>query len=617
MGAVYEEFERQMEGWRRRYAGRPRRELIRLCLLALEREELVTVAYRETLIESRLRKMPLPEEVKQLIRHALVWTWKDEEMHAIYIRGAILRLGSRSLGLHAFARQLAGAVGGWAGSVRQHVRWSDAPLSRALATGITWAGIVAGQVPRDVRRYLKYGPFREFCLFNVDAERTAWLCWKRMEEIARVLPDLPPTLIEEFRRVQDDEERHERIFQILYDALDEADRLAPGETPDILAEKVGTVGENFLPRVRRAGRTAENPVGSGGPVWVFQGETPEEKLPLFRRLLEESGLRERLEARARSVGKPVADLRVVIKPSFMLGCSREDASTITDPALVQELARWLRDQGCRDIAVVERRNLYDEFYRNRTVQEVARYFGFSSPDYRVVDITEEQVPHSYFRGMAQYSVGRAWKEADFRVTFGKMSSHPAEMVFLTLGNLSGMGARCEEYMFPERQAHRDTALMMLLDEFPPHFALLDGYDWAPDGLLGFIRCPRPRTPRRLYAGLDAVALDQVAAHHLGEKDPRRCTMLRAAYHWFGEPAQPVRVVGVDEPVAGWRGPFHNEWSTLLSLLAYPVYEFGSGRGALFLPDMDEEAFPPLRRQSPLLRAARRGVRVLLDLGQGR
>ena len=40
-----------------------------------------------------------------------------------------------------------------------------------------------------------------------------------------------------------------------------------------------------------------------------------------------------------------------------------------------------------------------------------------------------------------------------------------------------------------------------------------------------------------------------------------------------------------------------KWTTLLSLIAYPVYEFGSGRGALFVPEMDMEAFPPLAREA--------------------
>ena len=52
---------------------------------------------------------------------------------------------------------------------------------------------------------------------------------------------------------------------------------------------------------------------------------------------------------------------------------------------------------------------------------------------------------------------------------------------------------------------------------------------------------------------------------------------------------------------------------MLGFLAYPVYEFGSGRGALFVPEFDEEAFPPLKPETALLRGGRAATRRLLGL----
>lgn len=614
---VYEDFERELAAWRRKDAGRPRREMIRLLLLALEREELVSVGYREAMMVRRLRTMPVEPAVRDLIHHALVWAWKDEEMHAIYLRGAILRLGSRSLKFRAYLRQFAGAIAGWSSSVRQHVRWREAPLSRAFATQITWMGTLLGRVPRDVREYLRFRPFRDFCLFNVDAEKTARLCYDRMIELAAELPELPSSLVDDFRRVRDDEVRHTRIFEILTDALDPADRLMPGVSAATLSRQIGAVGEVFLPRARREALIAANPLGEGGRVWVVRGTSAEAKLPLFHRLLDETGLPDRLRLRAESASKPVGDLRVAIKATFMLGYHRKDRSIITDPALLDALAARLRDLGCADVTVVESSNIYDKFYGNRTVRDVARYFEIVSPHYRLVDSSEEQVAHSYQRGMAQYTVGRTWKEADFRITFGKMRSHPVELAYLTVGNVEWIGARCDEFLFAERQAHRQTAIMMLLDEFPPHYALLDAYDLAAEGLVGVMGCPRPPSPKRLYAGGDALAVDMVAARHMGMRDPRESSILRAACHWFGDPSGRIEVVGPDEPLAGWRGPYHNELSTLLSFLALPIYVRGSGRGSLFVPEMDEEAFPPLQPEGTLLKAGRRGVRRLLGLRHGR
>ena len=613
MGAVFDEFVRELEVWDRRYAGRPRALITRLFLLALEREEIVSVAYRESLMTARLEVMPLPPDVKELIRHALLWAWKDEEMHAIYIRGAILKLGNPFLRGQAFLKQAAGAVAGWSSSAQQHVRWVQAPLSRTLSAAVVGAGILTGQVPQDVRQHLQYGPFRDFALFNVDAEKTAWLCWCRIADLAASQPEFSPALVADFQRVCEDEDRHRRVFEALAAALDDEDRLVPGETAQTLAETFAAVNEFFLPRTLRAATVSANPLGSGGRVWVARGRDAADKLPLFRRLLDDAGLADRLEERARALGKGVDDLRVAVKPTFMLGYNRKDTSHVTDPALVQELARWLRARGCADVAVVESRNIYDRFYGNRTVHDVARYLGYESPDFRVVDLSEEQVPHAFGRGMAQHTIGRTWKEADFRISFGKMRSHPIEQVYLTVPNLEALGARCEEFLFVERQAHRDTGLMMLLGDFPPHFALLDAYDRAADGLVGMMGCPRPKAPRRLYAGADALAVDLVAARHLGVRDPRASQILRAACHWFGDPSGHIEVVGCDERVPGWRGPYQDDLSTLLSFLAYPVYEHGSGRGALFVPEMDERAFPPLNPEGTLLRLARRAVRHLLGL----
>jgi uncharacterized protein (DUF362 family) len=610
---VYEVFERQLEGWRRLYAGRPDREMVRLCLLSLEREEIVSVVYHEDVLRRRVQALDAPPEVRDLVRHALVWAWKDEEMHAIYIRGALLRLGSPRLRAATFLRQMAGAVGGWAGSVRQHVRWREAPFSRAAATALTWAGLLAGQVPPEVRRHLDYGSFRDFCLFNVDAERTAWLCWHRLTELAPQVPELSGGQVADFARVEADEDRHRRIFHILAEAFDAEDRLVPGETAATLAEKIGAVGEFFLPRARRRGRALGHPLGQGGRVHVTEARPEDDKRAALRRIVEEAGLAAVLARRAGETGKAIGELEVAIKPTFMLGYHRRDLAILTDPDLLDELAHWLRDQGVAAVRVLESSNIYDQFFAHRSVPEVARYFGLASPHYEVVDASADQVPHEYFRGMAQYSISRAWKEADVRISFGKMRSHPVELVYLTVANVEWMGGRCDRFLFVERQAHRETAIMMLLDEFPPHFALLDGFDLAADGLVGVMGCHRPPRPRRLYAAADALALDMVAARHLGMKEPRDSSLLEAACHWFGGDPGATEVVGCDEPVAGWRGPYHSELTTLLSFVAFPVYVLGSGRGALFVPEMDPQAFPLLEPEGWALAASRRAVRAIIGL----
>ena len=613
MGAVYEEFQRELIKLRKRCGDDPRREVIRLFLLALEREELVSISYRESLMEQRLSTMPIPDDVREIIRHALVWIWKDEEMHTIYIRGAILKLGGLRLRLQAFLTQAAGGLGGWAGSVMQHSRWSRAPLSRMIAGLITFAGGLVGKVPNDVRQHLQFGPFRNFCTFNIDAEKTAAVCWYRIAELSAAQPDLDASLCRDFLQVAKDEDRHGVIFEILESVLTETDQLADGVTVTDLVARIRAVGEEFLPRSFRSCSNFDNPIGSGQPVYVLQSQQRDEKRKLFRQLLEESQLAQSLARQAQHLGRPIDTLKVAIKPTFMLGYHRKDQSPLTDVVLLHDLASFLRESGCQDVVVIEGRNIYDRFFQNRSVHSVAQYFGFVSDAYRIVDSEDEQVEHHYRRGMAQYTIAHSWRDADFRISFPKIRSHPIEMALLSLGNVEWVGGRCDEYLFVERQADRSTATMMLLDEFPPHFAILDGFENVPDGLVGMMGCRTPKFLGRFYAGGDALAVDTVALRHLGVTESQQGSVLRSAGHWFDDSPRDIQVIGETSKISGWNGPYSNELWALLSMLAYPVYVMGSGRGELFMPEMDEQAFPPITREGWFLKFRRRAVRRLLGL----
>jgi uncharacterized protein (DUF362 family) len=613
MGAVYDEFQRELAVVRKKCANDPRRELIQLFLLALEREELVSIGYRESLMQQRIAAMPIANDVKELLRHALVWIWKDEEMHTIYIRGAILKLGGWKLRAQAFLTQAAGGIGGWAGSVMQHSRWRRAPFSRLIATLVTSIGGLVGKVPKDVKQHLQVGPFRNFCTFNVDAELTAAVCWYRITELAESQPDLDRQLARDFKRVAEDEDRHGKVFEILANALTDQDTLADGMTIELLIEQIRAVGEEFLPREQRRVSISQNPIGSGQHVLVLQSERSYAKQVLFRQLLKDCGLHAAIQARAAAIGRPVEQMKIAIKPTFMLGYHRDDMSPITDPQLLDDLAVYLRELGCADVALVEGRNIFDRFFQNRSVREVADYFGITSDNYRIVDTEEDQTQHQYSRGMAQYTIAKTWRDADFRISFPKLRSHPIEMALLTVGNIEWVGGRCDEYLFLERQADRATAVMMLLNDFPPHFGIIDAFENVPDGLVGVMGCRKPIHPQRFYAGPDALAVDTVALRHIGSDQFESSSLLRSTAQWFGGGRNPIEVQGFDWPIENWRGPYHNELRSLLSIMAYPVYVMGSGRGSLFVPDMDSQAFPLIRPEGPLLKITRRAVRWLLGL----
>ena len=71
------------------------------------------------------------------------------------------------------------------------------------------------------------------------------------------------------------------------------------------------------------------------------------------------------------------------------------------------------------------------------MSEVARYFGFRSDAYRVVDIDEDLRPYAYERGFVQQAISATWLDADLRIVMPKMRTDPTEFADLSLSTLEG------------------------------------------------------------------------------------------------------------------------------------------------------------------------------------
>ena len=596
----------------KKYAGRPADELSALLLVALEREQLVSSAYRNDTIAARLADLPFEPSMKELLTQAIGWAWKDEQMHAVYTRGLLLKFGSPLIRAQTFAAQISGAIGGWSASVVNHGRFLRAPLSVSLATVVTWSGRVSGKVPRSVRDKLKHLSLAAFCEMQVDAEETAAMGWARAAEVAALLDGTRRAAAPEFARMSRHEAEHRDVFGAIARALD-GDAVGKNLTTADVAADVGRAGDFFLPRALRPAELSSHPFGKGGEVHVVAGTERDDKRAELRKIIEAAGLVRVLDDRARATGKALGAMTVLIKPSFMFGYLPAGTCVITDPDLVDALAKWLRERGVGDVVVAEGRNVFDAFVANRGVANVAQLLGYRSENSRLADLSADRVPHEYRRGMAVDAIAREWRDADVRICFAKLRSHPTDLTHLSLGATQNAGAALEDFLFLERQAHRDTALLMPLTDFPPHFSVLEGWDSAADGMVGVIACRKPPTPRRLYAGEDTLAVDIVATRHMDVPDPRTSALIDAACLWFGDPTSAIRVVGCDVPIAGWRGPYHNEWYSLLQLVAFPVWELASGRGAAFVPRMDRAAHPPLHRESLRFRLWRGFVRAIVGM----
>ena len=298
-------------------------------------------------------------------------------MHAIYIRGAILRLGSRSLQARAYLSRWPGAVGGWSSSVQQHVRWRQAPLARACADADrrgrdrspgrsrATSASTSATAPSATSACSTSTPSRP-------PGSAATACWSWPPKC----PTCPPALVDDFRRVRDDEDRHARIFAhpgrgARRRGPARAGRDARGRWP----RRIGEVGEYFLPRALRR-RRPRHPLGAGGRVWVVAGADARGEAAALPPPAGRRGPGRRLRERDAGPGQAVrrvagghqADLHARLPPQGSLD--------LTDPELLDELADCLHELGLR------RRGGGRGAATSTTastataaVAEVARYFG--------------------------------------------------------------------------------------------------------------------------------------------------------------------------------------------------------------------------------------------------
>lgn len=593
MGKIYDEFINELHKIATEYRGQPARELDRLLQLALEREELVTTAYRASFLRQNIDRLQVDDDLKAIFRQAFIWIWKDEDMHTVYTRGALLKTGSYAHKIKTFISQIQGFIGGWSGSIVQHLSWKQAPVSLALAKLILSFGKISGKIPKEIRNELKHGTFKNFCAFNMDAENTAKVCWERIIALAKQDSRFNEEHVNDFQRIIFDETRHERVFRIIFDCLTQADALIQGITKEDVITQLSAVSDYFLPSNFRP--KTDHPVGRGDRVWVSQNKSTTNKYDFFIEELQKTDLVSQLTQRAKSKNLPIENLEIVVKVSFSMGYNQEDLSPIADAVLIKRFAEYLYQQGFRTVRVIDIDSIYTNFYNNRSVAELARYFQFGSSYYKIINATEELEEHVFTRGIGNYQVSKSWKHADFRINFAKIKSHPTEMVLSSISNLEWLTGSAKEFVFVDRVVNRETTTCMLLDDFPPDFTVVEAYDLVPIGILGVMGCKKPINPKRFYFGTDTLSVDLTIAKHLKIDPIPEKSSLRNTLYWFGIEKLEYTIDGEDRAVEEWVSPTKNYFWAFLGLISLPVYQLLSNKGELFVPKMDTKNFPPRKR----------------------
>ena len=459
-----------------------------------------------------------------------------------------------------------------------------------------------GRCRRSCAASLRYQTFHRYCELNVALEASAELAYRRLVELS----DNPveKTTID---RIREDEARHAAAFRVLADILTDDDRLVdPSATVELMAQ-MAAISVWFVPaRLRPAvtGPAAEaeplsatdrrpRTFGSRRTVAVGHGRDDDDKVAVLEDCLDRAGLGE-MAANASSAA---------VRVSFMLGYDRRDRSNVNDPEMVDLVARYLRRHGVGDVAVIEAPTVYGNDYAHRSVAEVASYFGFNSSAYRIVDISEDLRPFTYERGFVQHAISGSWLDADLRIVMPKLRTAPTDFAHLSLCTLEGSTGRIDDTVYAGRQVDYRSATMMLLDVAPPDFSVIDG--WAPvaDGPFGVMGCDRPANVRLVYAGADALSVDEVVLGDLGIDDPRQAPIVRLAYHWFGLARGAVPVDGQRADLRDQlRGAHASPLVRTLGMMSDPVYVYLSNGGQVFVPAFDSSTFPSLRPIGPVVRA---------------
>ena len=155
---------------------------------------------------------------------------------------------------------------------------------------------------------------------------------------------------------------------------------------------------------------------------------------------------------------------------------------------------------------------------------------------------------------------------------------------------------------------------MLIDAFPAHLGLLDATHHVPHGLAGILGDAHPAHPGRLCAARDSLALDLVAARHMGIEQFPKNNALALTLDWFDDPRPHIIVDGPDTPLTAFLSPHRNDATVILSAMAYSAYVLGDNRGSFWVPLMDPLAFPLRARPGMPLRLVRALLRVVFDFG---
>ena len=338
---------------------------------------------------------------------------------------------------------------------------------------------------------------------------------------------------------------------------------------------------------RKAILVPDYPFDSSDPKYLvaIEVDKPEEKIKTLDKAIDNSCFFEHLEKIWKESGKSKEDFSVVIKTHLIPMLRLDEVGVYTDPTLVLHLTARIMKAGWTNVTIAEGRNSFGNFLGGRGVTRVAARAGYVEEDcvsiegkapprieghvavdgelkrFEVADLSNELVEHDFSPDLlGRHPVSKIWRDADYRISFGKLKTHFSARYSLNLINVS-LALPMEDMILQyPTQLDAAKAVTALIEAFPVHFSLIDGIT-AADGVLGYVRRPRSRTPGMIISGQRILATESLGAQIMGV-DPFESVYTRIAAQRLGG-MKPYKVIG--QPVLLF--PWRNVRNTLIELLS--------------------------------------------------
>src|SRR5262249_37305821 len=145
----------------------------------------------------------------------------------------------------------------------------------------------------------------------------------------------------------------------------------------------------------------------------------------------------------------------------------------------------------------------------------AQIAGYRGDGYAIEDLTETKVPFDYGSVLGQHYVGRAWRDADYRISFAKNKTHWQCFFTGCVKNVYGCLPEWDKMKwYHVHKVGFYEAAVLIADRFPVHFGLLDAWV-SSDGFSGHVRTANPNHTSTIFASPNIYALDWVAAEKMG------------------------------------------------------------------------------------------------------